>query len=590
MGDDDLISERGEAILTPTLGVDPLDALATSMHAAPGVYAWLVGSGMSTAAGLPTGWGVVQRLIERIALSQGVLSEDLGPSLDEWWREHGGGEPRFDSLLQALAPTAAMRRALLRTFFDPPVAQGGPIRPTPGHIALAELCSQGRVRVIVTTNFDRLIERALEEAGLAPQVLSRPEEVAGMTPLHHAQVTVVKLHGDYLNSPVLATPDELLTYARPWRSLLRRIFDEYGLVVVGWSAEYDLALASAIRQNVRRRYPAYWVRHEGRITEPGRRLADARQAWYIDVSSADELLGDLRQRLQRLDMVASRHGVARRLGVPRFAPDAYYPPPGWKEVPLLVLRAAAGVAIPQGSDIGDIEPPERSDLVQALSRSAIMKHLRLAATYRPARSVDAVPDGPRDQSILRHGWELITNGRQSGSHAAYQVGGDGTSGVSAIATVHLPDRWQLEAQACIMQITVDVGISIEGMLELDWPAVVLRDSLVLATGPMRDAVTRIVPLQAALEVVELHMLAGTNAGPQVFRENNLSRRLALATFGVSAQEVGTSMSYPVQVPDRLTERPAADLVIDAFKSMALANGFTNPTRGLERLRKTLSSV
>lgn len=39
-------------ILTPTAGVDPVTALAMSMHAAPGVYAALIGSGVSRASGL----------------------------------------------------------------------------------------------------------------------------------------------------------------------------------------------------------------------------------------------------------------------------------------------------------------------------------------------------------------------------------------------------------------------------------------------------------------------------------------------------------------------------------------------------------
>ena len=44
--------------------------LASSMHAQPGVYALLLGSGVSTGASIPTGWGIVQNLIERAAAAQ----------------------------------------------------------------------------------------------------------------------------------------------------------------------------------------------------------------------------------------------------------------------------------------------------------------------------------------------------------------------------------------------------------------------------------------------------------------------------------------------------------------------------------------
>jgi NAD-dependent SIR2 family protein deacetylase len=84
----------------------------------------------------------------------------------------------------------------LREYFDPPPAAGGPIRPTEGHRALAALCVAGRVRVIMTTNFDRLLERALADAGVAPQVIATAEDLNGMTPLVHAAATVIKVNGD----------------------------------------------------------------------------------------------------------------------------------------------------------------------------------------------------------------------------------------------------------------------------------------------------------------------------------------------------------------------------------------------------------
>ena len=128
-------------VVTPTAGVDPRVALATSMHAAPGVYAVLVGSGMSSAAGVPTGWQVVQDLIRRIATAEGVDLDGLQRTPDEWWSDQHGSEPRYDTLLAALAPTDAARRALLLKYFDPPPGEGKSIQPTGGHAALAQICT-----------------------------------------------------------------------------------------------------------------------------------------------------------------------------------------------------------------------------------------------------------------------------------------------------------------------------------------------------------------------------------------------------------------------------------------------------------------
>jgi hypothetical protein len=61
------------------------------------------------------------------------------------------------------------------------------------------LVARGSVRVILTTNLDRLMERALEDVGISPQVIHTPEQVQVATPLAHSKVTIVKLHGDYLD-------------------------------------------------------------------------------------------------------------------------------------------------------------------------------------------------------------------------------------------------------------------------------------------------------------------------------------------------------------------------------------------------------
>ena len=49
----------------------------------------------------------------------------------------------------------------------------------------------------------------------------------------------MKVNGDYLNASTKNTEDELASYDPRIEMLLDRILDEYGLVVCGWSAEWD---------------------------------------------------------------------------------------------------------------------------------------------------------------------------------------------------------------------------------------------------------------------------------------------------------------------------------------------------------------
>ena len=290
--------------------LDPLVMLATGMHSQPGVYALLLGSGVSTGAGIPTGWGVVKELVRRTAAA--TAPEDPtapGKAADDpeaWWSANGDGHPLgYSNLLAALAPTQAARRDLLATFFEPTdddVGQGLKV-PGPAHHAIADLVKRKFVRIILTTNFDRLVERALEEAGIPPQVVSRPEAVSGMTPLAHSRATVVKLHGDYTDLQSRNTIEELSDYPAPWMTLLDQVVSEYGLLVSGWSAEWDVALLRALEAGETRRYPLYWDSRSS-LGVGAQRLIAQRQGHIIEATSADELFGRLDASIDALDRLA----------------------------------------------------------------------------------------------------------------------------------------------------------------------------------------------------------------------------------------------------------------------------------------------
>ncbi len=85
------------------------------------------------------------------------------------------------------------------------------------------------MRVILTTNFDRLTERALEDVGVPPQVLHRPEQLASATPLAHAKATVIKLYGDYADLEQRNTADQLAEYPEALVAYLGHVLDEHGL-------------------------------------------------------------------------------------------------------------------------------------------------------------------------------------------------------------------------------------------------------------------------------------------------------------------------------------------------------------------------
>ena len=266
--------------------IDPVHTLAFSVQGNPGVYALLLGSGVSRASGIPTGWEITLDLIQKLAAVNG---DDPGAEPESWYYAKYGKEPDYSDLLDQLTRTPAERQQLLRRYFEPTdqEREEGKKQPTAAHRAISALAAQGYVRVILTTNFDHLIENALREAGVEPTVLSTPDQVHGALPLIHTQCCVIKLHGDYLDTRIRNTPPELQSYPPEFDTLLDRVLDEFGLIVCGWSAEWDEALRNGIYRCQSRRFATYWA-SRGQPGEEAKRLINHRRADVFSIGGADQ--------------------------------------------------------------------------------------------------------------------------------------------------------------------------------------------------------------------------------------------------------------------------------------------------------------
>ena len=293
--------------------IDPVLKVALSLHNNPGVYALLIGSGVSRAAGIPTGWEIVLDLIRKLAT---LKNESPDPDPETWYRNKYGQPPNYTSLLEQLTSTPAERQALLRAYFEPTEEereQGLKI-PTAAHRAIAELVKNGHIRMILTTNFDRFIERALQDIGIEADVISTDDDLKGAMPYVHSKCYVVKLHGDYLDTRIKNTPEELANYSDALNAFLDRIFDEFGLIICGWSGAWDTALREAILRCPNRRFTTFWLA-KGELTEEARKIIQHRQAEVIPIESANQFFIELNDRLKSLSELERPHPISTSVAV-----------------------------------------------------------------------------------------------------------------------------------------------------------------------------------------------------------------------------------------------------------------------------------
>jgi len=280
---------------------NPEVQLAFSMAENQGVYALLLGSGLSRSAGIKSGWEIMIDLISRIAKGRGVKDQD---DWALWYRNEFGEEPSYSRVLEDAAPTQSERMKLLRGYIEPEAGDDdlNSRRPTAAHKAIAHLVSAGYVRVILTTNFDRLMEIALAEQGVSCSIISSPDDLGGAEPYTHCRCQLLKLSGDYMDTRILNTDLELAEYPEAYEQHLERVFDEFGLVVSGWSGDWDIALRRALLRAPNRRYPFYWAKR-GTLTDWGSKVVGHRDGRVVETEGADHFFTELQERVELFEQL-----------------------------------------------------------------------------------------------------------------------------------------------------------------------------------------------------------------------------------------------------------------------------------------------
>lgn len=293
--------------------IDSLLSLTFSFVNSKGSYALLLGSGISRPAGIPTGWEIVLDLIQNIAH---LNNEKIETSPEEWYAKKFNKAPNYSELLNDILKTSSERNNFLKQYFEPSEEEKeqGLKVPTKAHIAIAKLVKAGYIKIIVTTNFDRLLEIALEKENMIPNVISTVDNLKGSLPIIHSKCTVVKINGDYLDTRIRNTESELEEYDKEFNQLLDRIFDEFGLLVCGWSSDWDIGLRKAIERCKSRRFTTYWISKDG-ITSTAQKLVDLLSAELITNTTADKFFPELLEKTLSVVELEKQHPISSKIAI-----------------------------------------------------------------------------------------------------------------------------------------------------------------------------------------------------------------------------------------------------------------------------------
>ena len=264
-------------------------------------------------------------------------------------------------------------------------------RPNFGHYALAALMAADAARVVVTTNFDDLVEQAAREVLDSPVVEPRrpltvasldDSEAAGRALVRGRWPLVIKLHGDFRSVQLKNAPAELRGQNEKLADALRTICGQSGLIVSGYSGR-DSSVMQVLTGALDSPHPfpegLIWTHRPGEtlapavtdlLTAAGERGVDVRS---VAVDNFPELLGAL-IRLIRLPEQLRDRVDGRRPAQPRTpsampsGPTRLWPVLRLNALPLLELPAAARrLTEHHPADIGEFRVALRDARARALT-------------------------------------------------------------------------------------------------------------------------------------------------------------------------------------------------------------------------------
>ena len=251
--------------------------------------AFFLGAGCSVSSGIPASRDLVRdRWLPRL---RHFLAGPRGQDVEEWAIEHVPGyDPEKPASSYGPVMEMLFHEDLWRQREIEDLCQGR--MPTFGYGVLATLMAERpeAFSVVLTTNFDDLVEDSLYLfTGRRPLVIHH-ESLAGYIRSHRTRPMVVKLHGDHQLSPK-NTVKEVGRILENVEEGVNGLLLERGLVFLGYGGA-DKGIVSMLRKLPESALPhgIYWIAKDWPETDLGSWLANRRNVTWVKSADFDELM------------------------------------------------------------------------------------------------------------------------------------------------------------------------------------------------------------------------------------------------------------------------------------------------------------
>lgn len=270
---------------------------------------FILGSGASVSSGIPTGGELEMKWMDYI-MSQSDQYQAATRATAKELHDEKRLDHDFEAIEKAWRTAKSAGKGTLpgEYYFDLYALRfrnvpGGGVQelqdcmrgcvPSLGYFVLAQLMTFDNCRnnVVVTTNFDGLVEKALYSFTDETPVTVPHENLLESFSWDGKYPVVAKVHRDLMFSPLNSTR-EVKALKKGWKTLLRRVFDDYVPIVIGYAGADDSLMRFMEENDTKFRHGLYWCYREKGAPPDDRviRLIKRKGGFLVPIEGFDELM------------------------------------------------------------------------------------------------------------------------------------------------------------------------------------------------------------------------------------------------------------------------------------------------------------
>ena len=265
-------------------------------------YILFAGAGVSKDAGIPTTWDLMLKTAGLLYIADNPNKEiDPDFDLEKWFIESKYAQMKYSELMELIYSKNPDQQDFLKKNLD-----NNDIGES--HKGIAELARRGIIRVIITTNFDHYIEKALKERGLEVQVISTDDDLKNVEPLIQCKsVRIYKPHGNLGCGKLKNTPKDLESLSQLMEKELIRVISEHGVIVLGYSGR-DKGIQQLFKKRNYNYYPLFWVDPK-RPEETMEKILEKNNYIYIQCTGAGRFINEFIKLSEKINDIAPLIGT-----------------------------------------------------------------------------------------------------------------------------------------------------------------------------------------------------------------------------------------------------------------------------------------